>query len=345
MLLDLPALFVIAALALAVAGLLLLLSWLQNRNVRALALWAAAFMIGSIGVALISARGAIDDVWSITIANAIIATAYGIMWNGVRDFCGRPTSVLLMLAGAVIWVLACQVEAFFTAPYARAALMSAIVVAYSVLSAWGFWRVRDEALMSRLPIIILLLAHAVIVVIRVPLAGSLSLPIASREIHVGWWTFIIFEAVFFSFCVAHLLGGIATEQIVLWYKHASLIDPLTGVGNRRAILERGGDTRLGRRTWGSRSGSDRRSWYPGNREAWPVAGGMASSVGTPPPIAEGVYRRPGVSAGSPRARRWRRTSATFTVSTRCDLGHTRAGAACGKCPSNSSANLSQTSES
>ncbi len=167
------------------------------------------------------------------------ATAYGIMWNGVRDFCGRPTSVLLMLAGAVIWVLACQVEAFFTAPYARAALMSAIVVAYSVLSAWGFWRVRDEALMSRLPIIILLLAHAVIVVIRVPLAGSLSLPIASREIHVGWWTFIIFEAVFFSFCVAHLLGGIATEQIVLWYKHASLIDPLTGVGNRRAILERG----------------------------------------------------------------------------------------------------------
>ena len=31
----------------------------------------------------------------------------------------------------------------------------------------------------------------------------------------------------------------ARERIVLWYKQASLIDPLTGVGNRRAFLERG----------------------------------------------------------------------------------------------------------
>jgi hypothetical protein len=45
--LDLPTLFVIAVFASAVAGLLLLLSWLQNRNVRALALWAAAFIIGA----------------------------------------------------------------------------------------------------------------------------------------------------------------------------------------------------------------------------------------------------------------------------------------------------------
>jgi len=33
------------------AGLLLLLSWLQNRNVRGLALWASALLTGSIGVA------------------------------------------------------------------------------------------------------------------------------------------------------------------------------------------------------------------------------------------------------------------------------------------------------
>jgi diguanylate cyclase (GGDEF)-like protein len=63
--------------------------------------------------------------------------------------------------------------------------------------------------------------------------------VASQQIQVGWWSFIIFEAVFFSFCIAYLLGGIARERIVLWYKHASLIDPLTGVGNRRAFLERG----------------------------------------------------------------------------------------------------------
>ena len=81
--LDVPTLFVIAIFASTVAGLLLLLSWLQNRNVRALAWWAAAFIIGAVGVALIAVRGDIPDIWSIGIANAIIAAAYGIMWAGV----------------------------------------------------------------------------------------------------------------------------------------------------------------------------------------------------------------------------------------------------------------------
>jgi diguanylate cyclase (GGDEF)-like protein len=237
--LDLPTLFFIAVFASAVAGLLLLLSWLQNRNVRALALWAAAFIIGAVGVALIAARGDIPDIWSITIANAIIAAAYGIMWGGVRDFEGHPTSVPLMLAGAMIWLLACHIEAFFASLQARVALMSAIVFVYSGLSAWEFWQGRDERLIWRLPIIVVLVVHAAFFIIRIPLAGALSLPPTSDSIHVGWWTFIIFEAMFFSICTSYFLGGMARERLVLWYKHASLIDPLTGVGTRRAFLEGG----------------------------------------------------------------------------------------------------------
>jgi hypothetical protein len=83
--LDIPTLFVITVFVCAVAGLLLLLSWLQNRDVRALAWWASSLIIGSIGVALIAARGDISDTWSIAIANAILATAYGMMWAGVRQ--------------------------------------------------------------------------------------------------------------------------------------------------------------------------------------------------------------------------------------------------------------------
>jgi diguanylate cyclase (GGDEF)-like protein len=236
---DLLTLFVIAAFVSAVAGFMLLLSWLQNRNVQALALWASAFIIGSVGVALIAARGDIPDTWSIGIANAIMATAYGIMWAGVRNFDGRPTSAPLVFAGAAIWLLACHIEAFFASPQARTALMSAIIVLYSVLSAWEFWRGRKEGLIFRLPVICLLLVHAALFMIRIPLAGALPLPTDSENIHASWWIFITFEAVFFSFCIPYLLGGMAKERTVLGYKHASLIDPLTGVGNRRAFFERG----------------------------------------------------------------------------------------------------------
>jgi diguanylate cyclase (GGDEF)-like protein len=237
--LDLPTLFVTAVFASAVAGLLLLLSWLQNRNVGALALWAAAFMFGSVGVALVSERGNIPDIWSVVIANAITSTAYGMMWGGARHFNGRPAPVAFVLAGAVIWLLACQIVGFPNSPGPRAALISAIVVAYSVLCAWEFWQGRDEGLLSRWPIVVFLLAHAAVVIVRIPLAGSLSLPVVSEDVHIGWWTFIIFETIFFSFCAAYLLGGMARERIALRYKQASLIDPLTGVNNRRAFLERG----------------------------------------------------------------------------------------------------------
>ena len=237
--LDIPTLFVIAVFVSAVAGFLLLLSWLQNRNVRGLALWASALIIGSIGVALIAARGDISDTWSIAIANAILATAYGIFWAGVRNFDGRATSAPLVLAGAAIWLVACHFEAFFTSPQARTALMSAVVASYSLLSAWELWRGRREGPMFRLPVILLLLVHTAFFVVRIPLAGALPLPTDSEEIHGGWWPFTIFEAVFFVFCLPIFLGAMARERTALGYKRASLIDPLTGVGNRRAFFERG----------------------------------------------------------------------------------------------------------
>jgi drug/metabolite transporter (DMT)-like permease len=110
--LDTPTLFVFAVFVCALAGFLLLLSWLQNRTVRGLALWASASLIGAIGVALITARGDVSDTWSIVIANAILATAYGMVWAGVRNFDGRVTPASLVLAGAVIWLIACHTQHF-----------------------------------------------------------------------------------------------------------------------------------------------------------------------------------------------------------------------------------------
>jgi diguanylate cyclase (GGDEF)-like protein len=235
--LDLSTLFIIAVFTAAVGGVLLLLSWLQNRAVRALAFWAAAFMVAAVGVALIAARGDIPDAWSIVIANAIIAGAYGIMWGGVRNFEGHAASLPLMLAGALAWLVACQFEAFYAVAEARITLMSTIVTVYSVLCAWEFWKGRNEGLMSRVPIIVLFLVHAVVFILRIPVSSALSTDGDGAK--ADWLTFIIFEALFFAVCSSYLLGGMARERITLWYKRASLVDPLTGVWNRRGFLGRG----------------------------------------------------------------------------------------------------------
>jgi len=238
--LDLPTLIAVVAFVSALSGLVLLLSWLQNRSVRALALWAAAFAVGAVGVALIAARGDIPDAWSIVVANAAIATGYGLMWAGVRNFDGRPVAGPVVFGGAVIWLLACQIEAVYASPPTRTAVMAAILAFYSLLSAWEFWRGRNERLLSRLPVILFLLIHAAVLITRIPLAHALPLPTDSEQIRSGLWTFIILEAVFVAFCFPYLLEGIVKERIVLLYRHASLSDPLTGVDNRRAFLERAG---------------------------------------------------------------------------------------------------------
>ena len=130
MTLHLPTLLVMAVFVTAVASLLLLLSWLQNRSVPALALWAGAFLMSAVGVALIAARGDISNFWSITIANACVAAGYGLMWGGARNFGGRAKSLAVMFAGALVCMVAFHIEWFFETPQARVAMMSAIIVEY-----------------------------------------------------------------------------------------------------------------------------------------------------------------------------------------------------------------------
>jgi len=98
---DLDTLFFATVFTSAIAGCLLLLTWLQNRDTVALALWGAGFVLGSAGLALITLRGVAPDIWSIVIGNAILAIAYGIGWLGVRAFEGLPgmAVVLLLIVG------------------------------------------------------------------------------------------------------------------------------------------------------------------------------------------------------------------------------------------------------
>jgi diguanylate cyclase (GGDEF)-like protein len=235
MTLHLATLLAVAGFTVLIAGCMLLLSWLQHRNVVALALWSSGFFLCAVGTALISARGTIPDVWSILVANMGIAAGYGLIWAGARQFAGRRPIVLATLAGTLIWLVACQFDAFYATLRARVILMSAIIAAYCLLAAWEFWRDRGEGLISRWPVVVLLCIHAIVVLLRIPLLVPSDLP----HIHADWLSFLALEAIFFAFCLAYLFGGVARERIVLIYKRASMMDPLTGVANRRAFFARG----------------------------------------------------------------------------------------------------------
>ncbi len=235
---DLDTLFFATVFTSAIAGCLLLLTWLQNRDVVALALWGAGFVLGSAGLALITLRGVVPDIWSIVIGNTILAIAYGVGWLGVRAFEGRPLNVPVALIGAAVWLAACAADDLYAAPRARVAVMVCIIVAYTLLNVWEFYRARDTALMSRWPIIVVLLVHAAAFMLRIPLAGTWPAPGEERT-PLNLHAVLVLEAMLAAFCVAYLLGSMARERIVLKLQRDALIDPLTEVANRRAFFEQG----------------------------------------------------------------------------------------------------------
>jgi diguanylate cyclase (GGDEF)-like protein len=229
-------LLAIAVITPALAGCLLLLSWLQHRRVTALALWGSGFITASVATMLIIVlRGMIPDFWSIIVGNALLAAAYGILWCGARTLDGKNLSILLALMGVAFWLIACSIGPIYAQPEARATVMAAIGIIYTLLSVLELWRGRGYDVW-RWPIMLLLLAHAAAIPIHIPLAGALTHPDPSD---LDLLTFAIFEGAFVCICAAYLFGGLAKDRIAARYRRASLTDPLTGVANRRGFFQRG----------------------------------------------------------------------------------------------------------
>lgn len=182
---------------------------------------------------IVIARGIIPNFWSIVIGNALLAIAYGILWCGARKFEGKKISNLLALAGVFIWLVACSIGAVYARPEARAAVMAAVGIGYTLLAVRELWLGRGDGVW-RWPIIMLLLGHAASIPIHIPVAGAWKHP---DPADVDLLTFMIFESAFVSICGAYLLGGLVKDRIAARYQHASLTDPLTGVTNRRGFFQ------------------------------------------------------------------------------------------------------------
>lgn len=233
MTLDVNTLFTVTVLVMGLLGVLLIGAWLQNRGVRALVWWGAAYLVGGMSVWLLGARGSVSNLLSIDLANALLFVAWGLTWSGARLFDGRGVKPIAMLVGTFMWVGACQIPAFMASVDARAVMSSVIISGYTILVAFEFWRGRAEALGSRWPAILVLGSHACLFLLRIPFAleataNGPSIPIWENS----WFPIIVLESLLYGIAFAFIMMAMAKERMELKHKLASLIDPLTGIPNR-----------------------------------------------------------------------------------------------------------------
>jgi diguanylate cyclase (GGDEF)-like protein len=238
--LDVNTLFLVTIYVEAILGLLLLFAWVQNTSIHAVAWWGFADLLRAASVTLFGMYGSVPDLVSIDLANAILFTAFALTWTGARVFDHRRPLPVVMFGGAALWLILCRIPGIADAWDVRVLLSSSIIAAYTWAAAYEFWRGRSEPLVSRWPAIFMLFAHGALYLLRTPFGAMLPWsPTGNVVFQSVWMTVLSFEALLFTISIAFILLAMAKERTEHRHKTAALVDPLTGISNRRAFLQDG----------------------------------------------------------------------------------------------------------
>jgi diguanylate cyclase (GGDEF)-like protein len=180
----------------------------------------------------------VPDVVSIDLANALLFTAFAATWTGARVFDSRPVEPVYLVTGAVLWLLICRLPILADNLDARALIASGIITAYTWLTAYEFWRGRSEALVSRWPAIFMFFAHGALYILRTPLIAMLPSAATNDTLFASvWMTVLSTESLLLTISSAFILLAMAKERTELRHRTAAMVDPLTGIANRRSFMQ------------------------------------------------------------------------------------------------------------
>jgi diguanylate cyclase (GGDEF)-like protein len=239
--LDLQTISVVTVFIAALLGAFLIFAGLQSRNVRAPLWWGTAHIVNACGFALLTARESAPELVTICIANSLVLLGYGLTWTGARIFDGRPVRPSVVLVAPLIWIALCRIPAFAGDPGARIIAASTMLALLALLAAREFWLGRDEPLMSRWPLVVVFFIHGVTLLLRVPavlFSPSFRDHFALSNLS---FTLLAFATLLFTVIIAFLQLNLTKERSELRHKINSLVDPLSGVANRRAFLDQASD--------------------------------------------------------------------------------------------------------
>lgn len=228
--LDLPTLSVVAVCLAGLLGLFLIIDWLQQRNVRALAWWGSAYLIGASSMALWSTP---DPFFRLppAVPGALTFLACGMIWNGVRLFQGRRVLPLATFIGAAVWLGIGQIPGALE--NGNGAVIGALIVpVYTFFIAMELWRERRRTRYSRAAALVVPCLHAGIFL--VPLAMHELLPAGHQG---AWLTVFTLETIIYAVGTAFIVMLMVKDHHVHVYRTAACTDHLTGLFNRRALME------------------------------------------------------------------------------------------------------------
>ncbi|WP_429924997.1 GGDEF domain-containing protein [Agrobacterium vitis] len=240
LLFNIPTLMICLLVGWTLNSVLMSISWFFDRKSNQLGMWSIGFWCVSIGTCLQALRGIVPESLGIGVGGALVLLGSGLVWVGFRIFDGFSRSRWFVVAITAIWLL-CYfgVNIFSANPDYRIVLYTILTVAQLsalVTSIWSGWK-RDH-FPVRLVIIFMLLSYGFVMLMRIPLVMIWPVTEIGGVAQTPWVPVVTFILYVNSLGLGIGIFALSSHRSLMQYKHASEIDMLTGVLNRRAFYER-----------------------------------------------------------------------------------------------------------
>ncbi|WP_170984145.1 GGDEF domain-containing protein [Rhodoligotrophos defluvii] len=235
---DVSTLIAYTAALLGLIGILLLGFWWRERSSRKFLWFSLPFLLGVVGAAFLVNPPIFPGLWNLRLGAWFILLAYGAAWQAARVLCERPPILIHSVWPTLIWlVLSAAVFEPFDLPVVSTYVRLAIVAAFNGLIAWEFWRNREERLPSANMLFWLFALFCGLTVTRLALAPMLPAPLGAAQTEV--WSVVTYNlsVIAQALLAAALMIALSRERVSQQNYRMALIDPLTGVRNRRGFDE------------------------------------------------------------------------------------------------------------
>jgi diguanylate cyclase (GGDEF)-like protein len=234
--LDVATLTFAEAFVACASGMFMLLHWWQERAAFAALWWGAAICGMGAGVSLLALQPVLPIYASAIVGPSILQGSAAATWMAALVFnrgTVKAVPILMLLGGwAASLALVGALGGQRVAPSFGIATSGLFYAAAGV----EFWLARRERLRGRGPMICLLGLEAVALFL-----GGIDFATSAHLLptpEIGWFGIIHFVELIYAIGSAVSLVTMLKERSEAKHRLAALTDPLTGLANRRAFMER-----------------------------------------------------------------------------------------------------------
>lgn len=178
----------------------------------------------------------LPEPWGLQLGWFGLTLTYGSAWTAARVSLGRaarPLSVLVPCAAALLFNLTIGMDTGW--PELRMFPRILLFGLFNALAAREFWRPAAHQPHSATTLRWIFTTFAAIDLARAPLALVLPAPLGSGETQVWSIALFNFALVLEGLLLGVFLTALRREQVAARHLRLAMVDPLTGVGNRRAL--------------------------------------------------------------------------------------------------------------